>query len=114
MPRPPSARLGALGLVHPFPSVLVAVSTGVIGLMAGGSLTQAAILVVAMAAFQASIGVVNDLRDASDDAIGQPWKPIPSGRVTMPVARRVAVAAGGNSLCGFRQGGAVVVFGLVD
>ena len=89
---PPSARLGAIGLVHPFPSALVALSTGAIGLIAGGSPAQAITLILAMAGFQASIGAINDLRDRDDDAIGQPWKAIPSGRVSPQAARRVAVA----------------------
>ena len=45
-----------------------------------------------MAGFQASIGALNDLHDRVDDAIGQPWKPIPSGRVGPATARSVAVA----------------------
>jgi 4-hydroxybenzoate polyprenyltransferase len=53
-------------------------------------MAQAATLTLAMAAFQASIGAVNDLRDLDDDAVGQPWKPIPSGRVTRRTAGWVA------------------------
>ncbi len=45
-----------------------------------------------MAGFQASIGALNDLRDRIDDAVGQPWKPIPSGRVGPGAARSVVVA----------------------
>jgi 4-hydroxybenzoate polyprenyltransferase len=89
---PFSARLGAVGLVHPFPSALVAISTGAIGVIAGGSPAEAITLTLAMAGFQASIGAVNDLRDRDDDAIGQPWKAIPSGRVSQSQARLVAVA----------------------
>ena len=46
-----------------------------------------------MAAFQASIGALNDLHDRDDDAIMQPWKPIPSRRVSLRTARWI-VAAG--------------------
>ena len=88
---PPSARLGAFGLVHPFPSTLVAVSTGALGLIAGGTIAQAAVLALAMGGFQASIGTINDLRDRDDDARTQPWKPIPSGRVSPRTARSIAV-----------------------
>ena len=45
-----------------------------------------------MAGFQASIGALNDLHDRDADAVGQPWKPIPSGRVGLGAARSVAVA----------------------
>ncbi len=90
--RPPSARLGAVGLIHPFPTALVAISTGILGLIAGGTVVQAATLTLAMAGFQASIGALNDLHDRVDDAVGQPWKPIPSGRVGPGAARSVVVA----------------------
>lgn len=92
---PPSARLGRLGIVHPFPSTLVALATGILTLLAGGTELQALQAVVAMAGFQASIGAVNDLADRDADAVGQPWKPIPSGRVSVATARLVAAGAMG-------------------
>ena len=51
---------------------------------------------LSMTALQASIGAVNDLHDAPADAGRKPGKPIPSGRVSVPVAR--GVAAGGAAL----------------
>ena len=44
-----------------------------------------------MTALQASIGALNDLHDAADDAGRKPGKPIPAGLVSVPVARSVAV-----------------------
>jgi 4-hydroxybenzoate polyprenyltransferase len=68
---------------------------------------------VAMAAFQASIGAVNDLRDAPDDAVGQPWKPIPSGRVGPRTARRIAAVAGGiGILCSAAFGLGALIVGI--
>jgi 4-hydroxybenzoate polyprenyltransferase len=54
---------------------------------------HAALLAVAMAAFQASIGAANDLADRDLDAAAKPWKPLPAGRVSAGAARRVAVAS---------------------
>ena len=53
-----------------------------------------------MTGLQVSIGALNDLHDVADDAGRKPGKPIPSGLVSVPVARAVAV------------GGAVVGIGL--
>jgi 4-hydroxybenzoate polyprenyltransferase len=44
-----------------------------------------------MTALQASIGALNDLHDATDDAGRKPGKPIPAGLVSVPVARGVVV-----------------------
>ena len=46
-----------------------------------------------MTALQASIGALNDLHDAPEDAGRKPGKPIPAGLVSVPVAGAVIVAA---------------------
>jgi 4-hydroxybenzoate polyprenyltransferase len=51
-----------------------------------------------MTLLQASIGALNDVVDAPADAIGQPWKPIPAGRITAPAARSVVAGAAGAGL----------------
>ncbi|HEU4571120.1 MAG TPA: UbiA family prenyltransferase, partial [Candidatus Limnocylindrales bacterium] len=63
-------------------------ATGAIALIAGAALPRTVALALAMTALQVSIGALNDLVDAPRDAVGQPWKPIPAGRVP-----RVAAAA---------------------
>lgn len=67
-----------------------------------------------MAGFQASIGALNDLHDRVDDAVGQPWKPIPSGRVGPGAARSVAVAGAVVGSAGsLLLGPAALLVGLV-
>lgn len=44
-----------------------------------------------MAGFQVSIGAMNDIADRDRDAVVQPWKAIPSGRVSLRMARVTAV-----------------------
>ncbi len=84
----------ALGILHPFPSVLVALVVGVLAALAGGTVQVVLVLAIAMFAFQVSIGAVNDLADLEHDrAIGAP-KPLPAGQVSVQVARAVAVAGG--------------------
>jgi len=88
-----SVRLGPLAIGHPFPSVLVACAAAGLALVAGGDAAHALLLGVAMAGFQVSIGAANDLADRDLDALAKPWKPLPSGRVSVPAARRAAIAA---------------------
>ncbi len=74
-------------LVHPFPSVLDAIVTGLLAALAGGGAAVVGMLAVAMLLLQFSIGTVNDLADAAADAVAKPWKPIPAGVVSVPLAR---------------------------
>jgi len=46
---------------------------------------------VSMTALQCSIGALNDIHDAPDDAGRKPGKPIPAGLVSAPLARAVTV-----------------------
>jgi 4-hydroxybenzoate polyprenyltransferase len=89
-----SERAAALvRLVHPFPSILDAVATGALALIAGGGPAAAGSLALSMLAIQLSIGATNDVADAARDALSRPAKPIPSGAVAIGVARSVAVVA---------------------
>ncbi len=72
--------------------------TGVLALVAGGSLGRAVWLAAAMVGFQVSIGAVNDLVDERDDAAAKPAKPLPAGLVSRRGAAAVAVAGGGLGL----------------
>ena len=93
----PDARwTGLVRLVHPFPSLLDGLVVAAVALVAGAEPAVALRLGISMTALQASIGAVNDLHDAPVDAGGKPGKPIPSGLVSVPVAR--GVAAGGAVL----------------
>ncbi|MEX1173186.1 MAG: UbiA family prenyltransferase [Chloroflexota bacterium] len=84
---------GLIRLGHPFPSLLDGVVVAGIALIAAGDLGLAARLGGSMTALQASIGALNDLRDAPADAGRKPGKPIPAGLVAVPVARAVVVTA---------------------
>jgi 4-hydroxybenzoate polyprenyltransferase len=85
-------RLAAIvRLVHPFPSILDGVVVAVVALIAGGSPALAFQLGLSMTTLQFSIGALNDLHDAPDDAGRRPGKPIPAGLVGAPFARGVVV-----------------------
>jgi 4-hydroxybenzoate polyprenyltransferase len=93
---PPSALERALGLLrlsHPFPSVLNAVATGAIALLAGAEPPTAARLGAAMLCLQASIGAVNDLADVEVDRLGKPTKPLATGLVLPRTAKVWAAGA---------------------
>ena len=83
---------GLVRLIHPFPSLLDAVVTGGIALLAGTDLAGAVALGFAMFSLQASIGSVNDLADLEHDRLGKPRKPLPAGQVGVSSARLVAAA----------------------
>ena len=67
-------------------------------MVAGADGWTALRLGLAMVLLQASIGTLNDLVDAPDDARSKPGKPIPDGQVPIPVARGVVVAAAGAGI----------------
>ena len=64
-----------------------------VALVAGADLALALQLGLSMTALQVSIGVINDLHDAPDDAGRKPGKPIPAGLVSVSFARAVALGA---------------------
>jgi 4-hydroxybenzoate polyprenyltransferase len=85
--------LGHLRVTHPFPSLLDGLVAGVAALAAGGEPGTAIRLGLSMILLQASVGAVNDLIDAPNDAGRKPGKPIPAGLVTPAAARGIAAAA---------------------
>jgi 4-hydroxybenzoate polyprenyltransferase len=70
-----------------------------VSLVAGGDVSTAGRLGVAMTALQVSIGALNDVVDAPRDAGQKPGKPIPAGTVSPGVARAVVVVAAALGLC---------------
>ncbi len=96
--------MGLIRLVHPFPSVLDGLVVAAVALVAGASPWSAVLLGVSMTALQVSIGALNDLHDAPDDAGRKPGKPIPAGLVGVPVARAVM---GGGAVVGIGLGALV-------
>lgn len=93
---------GHLALLHPFPSALDACVVLALALIAGTAPIPALLLAGGMLLCQFAIGSLNDLADAGRDAGRTPPKPIPSGRVAAPTARRIcaATAVGGVLLAG--------------
>ncbi len=85
-------------LVHPFPSLLDGAVVALVALVAGGGLPIAAALGLSMTLLQFTIGIVNDLVDASTDAGLKAGKPIPDGLVSVTQARLAAVVAGSAGL----------------
>jgi 4-hydroxybenzoate polyprenyltransferase len=77
-------------LVHPFPSLLDALVTAALTVLAGGEILLGVRLAAAMLAIQSGIGTLNDVVDAPRDAGFKPGKPIPAGLVEPRVARVVA------------------------
>ena len=88
------ARVGGLiRLTHPFPSLLDGLVVAAVATVAGAGPSTALRLAIAMTALQASIGSLNDVVDAPQDAGHKPGKPIPAGLVSAAIARVVVIAA---------------------
>src|SRR5688572_15846991 len=65
----PLARAAAfIRLVHPFPSLLDGVVVAAVAIAAGADSARALGLGLSMTALQVSIGALNDIHDAPDDA----------------------------------------------
>lgn len=62
--------------------------------MAGAELSTAGVLGLAMLAYQASIGSLNDVVDAERDRIVRPEAPIPAGLVSRRTAAGIAIVGG--------------------
>lgn len=79
---------GVLRVLHPFPSVLVAVVTVVIVPFADpdAELALYVVLGLGMLSYQFAIGVANDLADVEADRIAKPWKPIARGAIDQRTA----------------------------
>jgi 4-hydroxybenzoate polyprenyltransferase len=94
--------------------VLDGLVVAAVAVLAGAVPGVALLLGVSMTALQVSIGALNDLHDAADDAGRKPGKPIPAGLVSVPVARAAMVggAAVGVGLAGLVDG-RLAVLGFV-
>ncbi len=84
---------GRIGVLHPFPSLLDGIATGLIALLAGGTLPIALMAGTAMALLQTSIGATNDLCDIGHDRVARPQKALPSGLVAPRHVATYAVLA---------------------
>jgi len=85
---------GYVRLIHPFPVAMNAVAAVAFALLAahGWSGARATLLIAAaIIGSQATVGVVNDLRDRDLDAVAKPEKPLISGRATVRGAACVGV-----------------------
>lgn len=82
-------------LLHPFPSILVTVSTAGFAEMAtSGSAApgRLALLVASVLCSQGAIGSANDVVDRDLDLVTKPWKPVARGAISVAAAARVALA----------------------
>lgn len=86
-------RLRALAVLHPFPSTVNAVLVAGLYRLAGGDGGHAILLGIGMLGLQFSIGAINDVADAQNDAVTKPFKPIASGLLS----RRTALLSGVTS-----------------
>jgi 4-hydroxybenzoate polyprenyltransferase len=91
---PLASLAGLIRLAHPFPSLLTGTATTAITTLAGAEPGTALRLGLAMLGIQVSIGALNDLVDAPEDARQKPGKPIPRGLVGRGAATAVVVVAG--------------------
>ena len=93
MAGPNGGALALVRVIHPLPSTLVAVTTAGLALVAGADPSRAALVGLAMLAFQVSIGADNDIHDARSDALVKPTKPIPAGALARQTAAVVAIGS---------------------
>jgi 4-hydroxybenzoate polyprenyltransferase len=105
----PGHPVGGLGIIHPFPTLLVSGLAGALASLAGGTPWIAVALALAMLGFQASIGACNDLVDLPHDRANGSRKPLPAGQLTVPVAWAVVVGGGIVGLALSATMGAVVL-----
>jgi 4-hydroxybenzoate polyprenyltransferase len=98
-PAPTLARVArAARVVHPLPSILNALVVATLAAVAGAEPVVATRLAIAMFAFQASIGAINDVIDAERDQVAKPGKPIPAGDIDRASAAIVGLGAGAVGL----------------
>ncbi|MGH2442446.1 MAG: UbiA family prenyltransferase [Chloroflexota bacterium] len=75
---------GMVRVIHPFPVVMVIATSILLTLVLRGGGPGSGFLlrvVLVVLTSQIAIGALNDYRDRFDDALGQPGKPIPSGKI---------------------------------
>lgn len=86
---PPSRAVALLGAAHPGPAAAVTALTALLAVSAGHRAVSGAVVVLAVAAGQLSIGWSNDLIDASrDSSVGRADKPLARGAVSSSAVRR--------------------------
>lgn len=93
--------VGLVRLVHPAPAAaVVALSAALAVILAGQAgvvdTGRIVLTVLAVLGSQVLTGALNDWTDRDRDAVAQPWKPIPCGRVTPAAA--LALAGAGATL----------------
>jgi 4-hydroxybenzoate polyprenyltransferase len=91
-------RLGALAVLHPFPSFVNAALVTGLFLVAGGNAAVSLLLGAGMLCLQFSIGAVNDVVDTAEDEANKPAKPIVAGLITRERALRVGLLMAGVGL----------------
>jgi 4-hydroxybenzoate polyprenyltransferase len=77
---------GYFRLLHPFPVAMNAVAAAAFACLAAGGWPgwrPVLLIIAAIVGSQATVGVVNDLRDRDLDAVAKPYKPLVSGRVSV-------------------------------
>lgn len=87
--------LRALRIIHPFPTLLNVAATAGLAFVAAAGEPDPGVLVrmlLVMLTAQSAIGITNDVFDRTLDAAAKPWKPIPAGLVSTPVALTAATA----------------------
>jgi 4-hydroxybenzoate polyprenyltransferase len=82
-----------LRIVHPFPSILVALLTVAFIPLAGSGapLSRYLALGLGMLSYQFAIGLVNDIADLPRDRVYKPSKPLARGAVSLSTARTLAL-----------------------
>lgn len=107
-------------LIHPAPAVavvaLAAALAAILSVQAGGSAIEPRVLLVTLSVLGSQVltGALNDWADRGRDALVQPTKPIPAGRVGPATA--VALAAAGLGIqvaASLPLGAAPLVLGLL-
>lgn len=89
--------LAVIRLTHLFAVLVVALVSAVFAWLAlGGSPISSPICRVfaAMFALQVAIGCTNEIADRDLDAQGKPWRPLPSGTISVELAVGLAIIAG--------------------
>lgn len=77
---------GYVRLLHPFPVAMNGVAAAAFAMLAAGGnpgWRNLLLIVAAIVGSQATVGVVNDLRDRDLDAIAKPHKPLVAGRASV-------------------------------
>jgi geranylgeranylglycerol-phosphate geranylgeranyltransferase len=93
-----------LEITRPVNSVVAGLAAVLGYLIATGTVTSGALILLPIVAFITAAGnVINDYYDAEIDRVNRPDRPIPSGRVSQEGAKRYAIALFiiGNALCLF-------------